>query len=94
MSLIPSNKIQIFPSDLKRENLAITKEKVFERFFESLNLIVNFITVTINESNPCLSANQSSEHVPVKLLSFVSLQLHLLEYLPALLADVMLHTEN
>lgn len=43
-----------------------------------------------------LSANQGCvrQTLPVTLLSLVSLQPRLLLYLPALLADVMLHTEN
>lgn len=45
MSLIFIN----FPSDFKSENLAITKENIFQRSFESLDMIVNFIIVTTKE---------------------------------------------
>lgn len=92
-------KFRIFPSDLQSENLAIiTKGRVFERCFDSLNLIVSFITVAISKQNsalhPGLPPDQGSVMLPVKLLSFVSLQPCLPVYLPALLADMVLHTEN
>lgn len=79
--------------------MVIIKEEVSEIFSESLNLIVSFMAVVVNKQNsvlhPRLPSDQSSaqETLPTELRSLVCLQPHL-RYLPALLADVVLHAKN
>ena len=92
-------KFRIFPSDLKSDSVVTIKEEVFEIFSESLNLIVSFMAVVVNKQNsvlhPCLPSDQrcAQKMLPTELRSLVCVQPHL-RYLPALLADVVLHAKN
>lgn len=79
--------------------MVVIKEEVFEIFSEPLNLIVSFMAVAVNKQNsvlhPCPPFDQccAQEMLPTELRSLVCLQPHLC-YLPALLADVVLHAKN